>query len=41
MTTLDNLALETFDCEKTFRSFCEGIGCKGEKNGQKNGPLAR
>ena len=32
MTTLDNLALETFDCEKTFRSFCEGIGCKGDHN---------
>ena len=32
MTTLDILAPEIFDCEKTFRSFCEAIGCEGDHN---------
>ena len=29
MTTPDILAPEIFDCEKTYRSFCEVIGCEG------------
>ena len=32
MTTLDILAPEIFDCEKTFKSFCEVIGCEGVHN---------
>ena len=32
MTTKDILAPEMFDCKKTFRSFCEAIGCKGDHN---------
>ena len=32
MTTLEILAPEIFDCEKTFRSFCEAIGCDGDHN---------
>ena len=32
MTTLDILAPEMFGCEKTFRSFCEGISCEGDQN---------
>ena len=32
MTTLDILAHEMFGCEKTFRSFCEGISCEGDQN---------
>ena len=32
MTTLDILAPEIFDCEKTYRSFCEAIGCEGGHN---------
>ena len=32
MTTLDILALEIFDCEKTYRGFCEVIVCEGGHN---------
>ena len=32
MTTPDILAPEIFDCEKTYRSFCEVIGCEGGHN---------
>ena len=32
MTTPDILAPEIFDCEKTYRSFCEVIGCERGHN---------
>ena len=32
MTTLDILVAEIFDCEKAFRSFCEGISFEGDHN---------
>ena len=32
MTTLDILAPEIFDCNKTYRSSCEAIGCEGGHN---------
>ena len=32
MRTLDILATEIFDCERTYRGFCEAIGCEGGRN---------
>ena len=32
MTTLDIFAPEILDCEKTYRSFCEAIGCEDGQN---------